>query len=395
MHSTESKTIEPYRIFFPVSLFGAIVGVSLWILAWISQKQWLSSSYSPYPVIHHINIMSAVFLLPVVKGFVFTAIPRFTATSFLSQKEIIAICILQFLVLTFVFFFENSFLFYSFQFLDFGFLFLFIVHRFKVSKVNLSNYLYFIVGGIFLGLAGSLLQLNSLFAERSFLFSYGKDFIFYGMIPCIIFGTGTRMIPMIVNTENPAKKMEWMQKAEAQKNVKAILILFMLSFFFELSLSKWIDPNMLILFKGIRFIICTTWIVKYFHILDISDYKGKLARTLLVSYYLFILGLAGYSFGLNYSAHLAHIYLIGGLSLLVLSIMTRVTLSHGGGDMMQEKTSNAFYWIAGLIFIAALTRGFVFLFPDSMTSHLAYAAILFVVAILIWLMKFGRVILNN
>lgn len=392
MHSTENKNIEPYRIFFPVSLLGAVLGVSLWILAWMIQKQWIQFGYSTYPIVHHINFMSAVFLLPVVKGFVFTAIPRFTATSFLPQTEMIVLSIIQFLILTFVFFFENSFLFYAFQFLDFGFLFIFIAHRFKVSKVNLSNYLYFIVGGIFLGLVGSFLQWISLGFEKNLFFSYGKDFIFYGMIPCIIFGTGTRMIPMIVNTENPSKKMEWMQKAELQKNVKVILMVFIVSFLMELSLYKWVDPSILILFKGIRFIICTTWIIKYFHILEISNFKGKLPRALLVSCYLFILGLAGYSFGLNYSAHLAHIYLIGGLSLLVLSIMTRVTLSHGGGDMMQEKTSNVFYVIAGLIFFAAFTRGLVFLFPESMTSHLSYAGILFVSAILVWLLKFGRVI---
>lgn len=336
--------------------------------------------------------MSAVFLLPVVKGFAFTAIPRFTATHALSQVEVMVFLILQFLVLTFAFFYEDSLLFYIFQTLDFGILFLFLIHRFKISNVNLSGYLYFLLGGVFLGVIGSLLQLISLFAERSFLFSYGKDFIFYGMIPCIIFGTGTRMIPMIINTENPAKKMEWMQKAESQKAGKSILILFILSFFLELSLGKFVDTHILILFKGIRFVICSVWIVKYFHIFEVSNFRGKLARTLLVSCYLFIIGLAGYSFGFQYSAHLAHIYLIGGLSLLVLSIMTRVTLSHGGGDMAIEKNSNVFYWITGLIFLAAITRGSVFLFPDLTTSHLAYAAILYIIALIFWIAKVGRVI---
>lgn len=392
MHSSDDKLIEPYRIFFSVSIFGAIFGVILWVLAWISQKKWLGSSYSPYPIIHHINIMSAVFLLPVVKGFVYTAIPRFTATNALSQIEIIVFFILQFLVLTFVFFYEDSFLFYSFQTLDFGILFLFLVHRFKISKVNLSGYLYFLLGGVFLGVIGSLLQLTSLFAERNFLFSYGKDFIFYGMIPCIIFGTGTRMIPMIINTENPAKKMEWMQKAESQKAGKSILIIFILSFLLEFSLGKFVDSRILILLKGIRFVICTIWIVKYFHILEISNFKGKLSKTILVACYLFIIGLAGYSFGFQYSAHLAHIYLIGGLSLLVVSIMTRVVLSHGGGDMVIEKNSNIFYWITGLIFLAAITRGSVFLFPELTTSHLAYSAILYILALILWITKVGRVI---
>lgn len=392
MQPSETKLIEPYRFFFPISIFGAMAGVSLWILAWIMQKQWVSLSANPYPVMHHINIMTALFLLPVAKGFVFTAIPRFTGTNFVTNIELTIFSFLQFFTLTFVFFYEDSFLFYSLQSLDFGILFLFLVHRFRISKVKLSGYLYFLTGGFFLGLLGSLFQLASIFIERAFFFQYGKDFIFYGMIPCIIFGTGTRMIPMIVNTENPAAKMEWMKKAESQNIGKSFLILLILSFLLEMILAQFVNPFVSILFKGIRFIICTIWMVKFFHILEFSNFKGRLARTILFSCYLFIIGLAGYSFGLQYSAHLAHLYLVGGLSLLVLSIMTRVTLSHGGGDMAIEKNSNIFYWIMGLIFIAAITRGFVFTFPALTTSHLAYGAILYILALILWVAKVGRVI---
>ena len=149
MQTSESKVIEPYRIFFPISIFGAIIGVSLWILTWIYQKQWINFNVNSYPILHHINIMTALFLLPVIKGFIFTAIPRFTATDFLTLSDIVFLSILQFLIFTFVLFFENSFVFYVFQSLDFGILFLFIIHRFRISKVNLSGYLYFLSGGFF------------------------------------------------------------------------------------------------------------------------------------------------------------------------------------------------------------------------------------------------------
>ena len=72
--------------------------------------------------------------------------------------------------------------------------------------------------------------------------------------------------------------------------------------------------------------------------------------------------------------------------------MTRVVLSHGGGDMVIEKNSNIFYWITGLIFLAAITRGSVFLFPELTTSHLAYAAMLYVLALILWITKVGKVI---
>jgi uncharacterized protein involved in response to NO len=95
---------------------------------------------------------------------------------------------------------------------------------------------------------------------------------------------------------------------------------------------------------------------------------------------------------MKYSAHLAHIYLIGGLSLLVLSIMTRVILSHGGFDMSVEKNSNVFYWFLALCITAALTRGFVFLFPSLTVSHLAYAAILYILSLILWSLRFGKLI---
>jgi len=392
MHASETKAIEPYRIFFPLSIFGAVMGVSLWILAWIFQKQWIHFNINPYPILHHINIMTALFLLPVIKGFIFTAIPRFTATNFLTLGDIVILSVLQFLIFTFVLFFENSFLFYAFQSLDFCILFLFIIHRFRISKVNLSGYLHFLSGGFFLGLIGSLLQWASVFREQGFLFQYGKDFIFYGMTPCIIFGIGTRMIPMIVNTEDPTTKMDWMKKAEAQKWGKYFIPIFIVSFLIEIGLYPFTNEYATISLKGIRFIICSFWIINFFHIFEISHFKGRLARTILISCYLLIIGLAGYSFGMKYSAHLAHLYLIGGLSLLVLSIMTRVILSHGGFDMSMEKKSKVFYWFLFLSLIAALTRGFVFLFPSLTVSHLAYAAILYIFAIILWLFRFGRLI---
>lgn len=392
MHASENKAIEPYRIFFPLSIFGAIMGVSLWILAWVFQKQWINFNVNSYPILHHINIMTALFLLPVVKGFIFTAIPRFTATDFLTLSDIVFLSILQFLIFTFVLFFENSFVFYAFQSLDFGILFLFIIHRFRISKVNLSGYLHFLSGGFFLGLIGSFLQLASVFFEQGFLFQYGKDFIFYGMIPSIIFGIGTRMITMIVNTENPVAKMDWMKKAEAQEWGKYFIPIFIVSFLVEIGIYSFANEYATMSLKGIRFIICSFWIINFFHIFETSHFNGRLARTILISCYLFIIGLAGYSFGMKYSAHLAHIYLIGGLSLLVLSIMTRVILSHGGFDMSAEKNSKIFYWFLFLSLIAALTRGFVFLFPSLTVSHLAYAAILYISALLFWFIRFGRLI---
>lgn len=389
MHALNQKQIEPYKIFFPISILGGMTGVGVWVLRWISEQNSLSFFSNIYPLKLHISLMTVFFLLPVMKGFVFTAIPRFTGTPFLTSREKSLLAAFQLGLIFVVLFYNDSILFYTVQSLDFVFLFLFILHRFKISKVKLSSYLYFLVGGFFLGFLGSISELISNYLNLYYLFIFGKDMIFYGMIPCIIFGTGTRIIPMIVNSEDPTRRMKWMTQAENQRWTKHTLILYIISFFLEIILIQF---NAEYFTKGLRFIICFYWIVNFFHIFELSAFKNKLPRLILVSTYLFTIGLIGHSFGLRYSPHLAHIYLIGGLSLLILGIMTRVTLSHGGGDMSLEKNSNVFYWITGILLFSGFTRAFVYLTPESTASHLAYAAILFIIGLFFWLIKIGRIL---
>ncbi|HMV45946.1 MAG TPA: NnrS family protein [Leptospiraceae bacterium] len=388
----KNKQLDPYRFFFPISILGGITGVSLWLLFWVAQTNTISSFKNIYPLKLHITIMTVFFLLPVIKGFVFTAIPRFTGTSLLNQSELLILTSIQLILITILLFYNDSLIFYTFQSIDFGFLFLFILHRFKISKLKLSSYLYFLTGGFFLGIIGSIAQLTSVYLNQYYLFLIGKDFIFYGMVPCIIFGTGTRIIPMIVNSENPSKRMEWMARAEGQKWNHLVLVIFILSYLIEFIAVFYLDLG--ILFKGLRFLICVYWIVTFFHILEIKSFQTKLPRLILVACYLFIIGLAGHTFGFKYSAHLAHFYLAGGLTLLILGIMTRVTLSHGGADMRIEKNSNVFYWIIAVILSASIARSFAYISMETMTSHFAYAAILFTLGLLFWSVKIGRFILK-
>ncbi|HNH07990.1 MAG TPA: NnrS family protein, partial [Leptospiraceae bacterium] len=368
----------PYRFFFPFSLIGAVSAVSLWILAYAAERGWISPLKNPYPVQHHILLISSLFLLPALKGFLFTAIPRFTGTDFLGFYSIGLLLSLQILISVLALFFENAILFYFLLNLDFLLLLGFVVIRFSKAKGKLSEYLYFIPAGLFLGTVGSVFLSISRIREDISLFHYGKELIVYGMIPCAVFGAGIRIVNMILNRENPEKRSVWMQKAESIQNGRIFSLIFVFFSLSESAVFYLFSLEYSVFFRTLRFLICIFLFIRYFQIFDLSMYKGRLSFLILISLYSFLLGLAGHAWGGAYSVHMVHLYLISGLSLFIAGIMTRVVFSHEGLNLDLEKNSSVFLWVAVLFLLAALTRASAVFMPSLMISHFAYASFLFI-----------------
>jgi hypothetical protein len=92
----------------------------------------------------------------------------------------------------------------------------------------------------------------------------------------------------------------------------------------------------------------------------------------------------------KYRIDLLHILFIGGFTLLILAVGTRVTLSHGGHNLALERRS----WplriglTSGLI--AILARVGAPFAPFSYFAHLAYAALLWIGGVLLWGMYLFR-----
>lgn len=374
----------PYRFFFPFSILGAGIAVFLWILAYCAERKWIPPLENSYPAQHHILLVSSMFLLPALKGFLFTAIPRFTGTDFLGFFSIIFLISLQILISVLAVFFENTVLFYIFFNLDFALIFLFVLLRFKKAKGRLSEYLYFIPAGLFLGMAGSVFQSLGRFINDLSLFHYGKELIIYGMIPCIVFGVGIRIVNMILNRENAEKRTQWMQKAESLRQGKLLSAVFILFSLSESAIFYIFQMEYAVFFRTLRLLITLFLFIRYFGILDFAMYKGRLSFLILISLYSFLFGLAGYAWGGSYSSHLAHLYLISGLSLFIVGIMTRVIFSHEGLDLDIEKNSAVFSWVTGLFLLCAFTRVTAVFIPSSLSSHFAYAAILFILSLSLW-----------
>jgi len=86
----------------------------------------------------------------------------------------------------------------------------------------------------------------------------------------------------------------------------------------------------------------------------------------------------------RYRADFLHILFIGGFSLLILAIATRVTLSHGGHDLAQERRSWPLRIGITCMLIAMLARLGAPFTAATYFAHLQWAALLWMAALICW-----------
>ena len=73
---------EPFRIFFPIGVAVALLGVALWPLF-----HWQIINF--YPGFIHARLMSVGFFGAFIIGFLTTAVPRFLSAPKLKDKEVV------------------------------------------------------------------------------------------------------------------------------------------------------------------------------------------------------------------------------------------------------------------------------------------------------------------
>lgn len=82
-----------------------------------------------------------------------------------------------------------------------------------------------------------------------------------------------------------------------------------------------------------------------------------------------------------------HIMFIGGFSFVVLTVAIRVIFGHSGNAHLFQRRLPFFIIVAVLIFLAMLSRYTAELAPNARAIHLVAAAITWLIATLIWMVK--------
>lgn len=236
--------------------------------------------------------------------------------------------------------------------------------------------LLFVVAGLVGGIIGILLALAGDYWSQPTLTITGRALYLRIMMVAIVMGVGSVVIPfftgitpeLIPQEKNPTRTLA---------TTGGLIILFIVGSFVELTWHPTLGRSM----QAISVIV--VGFLKW-RIHRMPPRRTPAAKMLWLSCWMFVLGILGSALLMDHALHLTHLTYVGGISMMVLSVATRVILSHGAHDVLKDEGSKLYYGIIFLVVIAAVTRASIGFTPDLYMSHLAYSALLLVSALLIW-----------
>lgn len=373
------KKAEPYQLFFFAGILSGMMGAGLWVLFWLQNKN--------YPRDAHANLMIFGFLFFVAIGFLMTAIPRFTGSKLATFSEKTRTLALVFASLVTVFLQQKIF----FNII----ILLVIVNLAFFGAVRLKEGSFYpppafvIVGvgliGTFLGLAG--LVVSDLFSLSFEVRNLSRILALYSFTEGSILGVGTHLIPMILGLARPFDFQEASSQKKKIRFFGFVSFVFIGSFFMEALINPVIG-------RLLRAVLITIMVIFQWRVFKKPRTPGVLSWCLWVSVWMFVLGEWPGALFPNYHLHGIHVLFIGSVSLMIFAIVTRVTVAHGGHDpklQIKSKALATLFVFFGLALITRLAAPFI----TNYISHLAYAALFWILAVLTWGFQFFPLLLRK
>lgn len=362
---------EPFRIFFPAGAALGIVGVSLWMLYYLGAGV-------PYPSVAHARLMIEGLMASFIFGFLGTAGPRLTSAPHFSLTEIGTVFSLDLIA-------AGAHTGGAHRLGDVCFvicLLLFarmLLRRFRQRKDNPPPNFILVAFGILGGIIGAALLAYSEDAQYSSTYQSGSALLNQCFVLLPILGVAPFFIGRLLDLpgsdlpEPLAFSREWKRQA-AFNALTGIAIIA--SFLFETG-----GPSR-----------ATAWIrvaVIAGYLFARMPWRG---RTFLADYLraglLFILaGFTMMALWPNYRLGSLHTVFITGFNLIVFTVATRVVLGHSGN--LDRLKTRLWFFIAmsALLFFAMASRVSADLAPRARIIHLLAAAICWLAAALIWMVK--------
>lgn len=368
MAQTQDDSFSPYKLFFPLGVFCAVLGVGLWILFQVR-------AISFFPRMAHGQLMFFGFLWSFIAGFLMTAVPKMTATAHASYAEMFAPFAMVVLQIVFNIRNETNLTYVCLLVQNLALLF-FLIRRLKsVQKIPFWGFIFIPTAFVILMIG---LVMSFFFKDQTFMFILsGEAFVLN-----LILGLGSRLIPVISRLPNSLMPNQISEKKSVGIEHIGFLIFLNASYFIQLFLDYRIGVT-------IRLILLGYAMIKYFRIFDKPMQKTVVGFGLKMSLALFFISHIFLLLSPVYSLAAAHVLYIGGFSLLTLLIATRVILAHGGQTLEYEVSSKRTVFILVLLAFSSLGR---YLIGANITSAWLLAVVaLFIVAILIWISKFIQI----
>jgi uncharacterized protein involved in response to NO len=362
---------EPFRIFFPAGIFLGLVGVSLWLFFYLG-------AVDTYPGVAHARLMVEGFMASFIFGFLGTAGPRLTSAPHFSLAELAALFTLDLLA-------AGAHAADAHRFGDVCFLvclILFVVillKRFRLRKDNPPPNFVLVALGMLSGLAGAALLAWSEDAQYTPAYQFGSALLNECFVLLPVLGVAPFFLGKLLDLpssdlpESRAFSRGWKRQAAFNAVIGLTIVA---SFFFEtaalLPLPAWVRGAVIALYLFWR-----------------MPWRGRsfLADYLRIGLCLIAAGFFAIALWPNYRVGESHIVFITGFNLIVFTVATRVVLGHSG-NLDRVKTRLWFFiFVSGLLFLAMASRVTADLSPSARIIHLIAAALCWLAASLIWIIK--------
>lgn len=365
------NTENPYRYLFPIGCLNGILGASLWVafrFGWVEI----------YPAGNHANLMIGGFLLSYATGFLWTAIPRFFQAPSPGATEL-ALLITALGVTPVLGLLKNPAFFYLAALSGLLLTMRFGRRRFVLRKNDPPpSFVFVLAGMLFASVSLLVLALQDFFPFPDLLVACARTFFLKGFLLCLVLGIGIKLIPALLGMAPLPAASGGGTKTILEPMDLVILGAVLAGVFFE---SSSLLPA-----SGFAFTAAlTVAAISRIRIFVLPKTKSALSYSVWIATWVLSLSPLTLAAFPAYATHFWHLVFIGGFGLLTLFVSLRVVLAHSGQEFLRWERRPALFLLSGLVLVAALTRvSAPFLTADQMLDHYAYAAAMWIVALLGW-----------
>ena len=363
---------EPFRLFFPVGALLALVGVAFWPL-------YYAGLLAEYPSILHARLMIEGFIASFIVGFLGTAGPRITSAPHFSRTEVLLLLTLDLLA-------SGLHLGGAHRAGDFLFVLwlatfaVILGQRFVQRAASPPPNFALVALGLLDGMVGALLL--ALYESRLYAAPYriGANLLEQGFVLLPILGVGPYLLALLLNLsrkdvlpESPVLPSGWRPRAAFALTIGLIIdATFVAETYGWTRSAGWLRAGAVLLYLALRMPRRG------------RSFLGDCMRAGLAA---IVLGLALQALQPQYRVGALHLLFISGFSFIVLTVAIRVTFGHSGNAHLFTKRLPFFIVVAVLIFLAMISRFVADLAPAARTVHLVAAALFWIAALLIWMVK--------
>src|SRR6516162_3501122 len=364
---------EPFRIFFPLGLFLGAIGVVLWPLF-----VWHAIDF--YPAQAHVRLMIEGLMGSFIFGFLGTAGPRLLDASPLITAETCLLLVLQ--IASALLHLAQRQTAGDIVFLTLLLLFVGMMTKRVGARTDLPPPPFVLVlFGLLNAVAGIfLITSGKSFTDGSFANRLGGLMLNEGFVLFPILGVGAFFFPKLLGGPRPLRnelqiaRTRWIKRA-----VIAILTALVIWISFVLEASGWMRTAALV-----RGVTTLTYFVTQGRLLEKPSGPPFLANCFRLGALLLAVGLLLPAALPGYRLANLHLTFIGGFSIILFTVSTRVIIGHAGQSHLFQKRLRFLVATITLLVIAMIVRVSADFIPPARNSHLVYAALIWLLAVTVW-----------